>query len=588
MSSRYSLRATPRKKELFEGMVETPARRSTRRKSQFPLVEAYDSESSSATDSTAMSRTKTTTTTRRKPVPKFEDSDDATNESFSPVKMENAPAVANGNGNIANGHGKLANGNGHIANGNGNGHVAPKPVALREEKVVDGWRPGMDHKIDSSGHFEFGGSLGALGLMTGFPLLMWYMWIGATYYGGKPPLPEEGQSIADFVQHLGHLVYTGAFPTLQAWKIYWGYMIFEGICYLALPGIEGYGKPLAFDGGKQLRYFCNAYASFYFTIAVVAALHFSGYFPIYTFIDEFGPLMSVAILSGFLVSFVAYFSALARGKQHRMTGYPIYDFFMGAELNPRMFGILDMKMFYEVRIPWYILFGITAATAARQYEQYGYVSGEVWFLFMAHYLYANACSKGEQLIITTWDMYYEKWGFMLIFWNMAGVPLSYCHCTLYLANHHPSEYAWNKWALGALFVAYIGTYVVWDQCNGQKNAFRAKERGNLLKRKTFPTLPWTYLDDPKTIDTATGDKLLVDGWYGYARKLHYACDVFFAVSWGLITGFNSPFPWFYPIFFLCMITHRTMRDVERCRIKYGEAWKEYERRVPYLFIPYVF
>ena len=25
------------------------------------------------------------------------------------------------------------------------------------------------------------------------------------------------------------------------------------------------------------------------------------------------------------------------------------------------------------------------------------------------------------------DMYYEKWGFMLIFWNLAGVPLSYCH-----------------------------------------------------------------------------------------------------------------------------------------------------------------
>lgn len=28
-----------------------------------------------------------------------------------------------------------------------------------------------------------------------------------------------------------------------------------------------------------------------------------------------------------------------------------------------------------------------------------------------------------------------------------------------------------------------------------------------------------------------------------------------------------------------------MRDIERCRIKYGEAWKEYERQVPYLFIP---
>ena len=53
----------------------------------------------------------------------------------------------------------------------------------------------------------------------------------------------------------------------------------------------------------------------------------------------------------------------------------------------------------------------------------------------------------------------------------------------------------------------------------------------------------------------------------------------------MITGFHSPFPWFYPIFFTAMIIHRAVRDVQRCRIKYGEAWREYERQVPYLFIP---
>ena len=34
-----------------------------------------------------------------------------------------------------------------------------------------------------------------------------------------------------------------------------------------------------------------------------------------------------------------------------------------------------------------------------------------------------------------------------------------------------------------------------------------------------------------------------------------------------------------------MIIHRAMRDIERCREKYGKAWEEYEREVPYLFIP---
>jgi Delta24(24(1))-sterol reductase len=72
---------------------------------------------------------------------------------------------------------------------------------------------------------------------------------------------------------------------------------------------------------------------------------------------------------------------------------------------------------------------------------------------------------------------------------------------------------------------------------------------------------------------------------GKARKVHYTCDLFFALTWGAMTGFNSPFPWFYPVFFSCMIVHRAIRDIQRCRRKYGKAWEQYEKEVPYLFIP---
>ncbi|PKS07792.1 hypothetical protein jhhlp_006400 [Lomentospora prolificans] len=551
MSGRYSLRQTPRKKELFEGMIETP-RRATRRSTSAPVE---DSDSSSAAETTA----KPARPTRRRTARFVENISEEEKE--EPVKDTRVEEPAE----------KPAS----------NGHAKKEVTA----SVVDGWKPGQDPKIDYSGEFEFGGNFGTLALMIGFPLLMWYMWIGATYYDGGLPKPEPGQSWTDFGKHLVDLVYTGAFPSLRAWTIYWTFFIFEGACYCLLPGVWAWGKPLPHAGGKQLKYYCSAYSSLYFNILVASVLHYTGVFPLYTLIDEFGPLLSVAILSGFLVSFVAYFSALARGAEHRMTGYPIYDFFMGAELNPRMFGILDFKMFFEVRLPWYILFFLSCGAAARQYERYGYVSGEVMFLVMAHYLYANACSKGEELIVTTWDMYYEKWGFMLIFWNLAGVPLSYCHCTIYLANHDPSEYRWNRFALAALYVAYIFWYWVWDSCNSQKNRFRAMERGKVVWRNTFPQVPWQTVHNPKTLTTPSGDTILVDGWYGLARKIHYTADTFFAISWGLITGFKSPFPWFYPVFFTIMIAHRAWRDIRRCRTKYGETWLEYEKQVPYLFIP---
>jgi delta24(24(1))-sterol reductase len=182
-------------------------------------------------------------------------------------------------------------------------------------------------------------------------------------------------------------------------------------------------------------------------------------------------------------------------------------------------------------------------------------------------------------------MYYEKLGFMLIFWNMAGVPLSYCHCTLFIARHNPEDYAWPTYFYVLMALAYLGVYYVWDTTNSQKNQFRQEERGVVEERTTFPYFPYGRLANPKTIPTRTGNKILCDGWYGKARKIHYPCDVFFALCWGLVTGFNSPFPWFYSVFFVCMIIHRAKRDIEKCRKVYGEAWTEYERRVPYLFIP---
>lgn len=531
-------------------MVETPGARPRRQKSQFPTFSSDGEDSSSAAEATPA--TAADFLARKPKASSSSAAMGAANGSSNSRKTSNGRAESNGRTTTAN---------------------------------DSSYSTATDPKVDDSGHFEFGGSAGVGAMMIGFPLLMWYMWIGATYYDGKFPSRAPGQSYGDFFAHLGHLVYTGAFPTMKAWTIYLGFFVFEMACYVLLPGVTAYGKPLPHEGGKQLKYHCSGVWSFYTTIVVMAGLHGTGLFPLYTLIDEFGPLLSVAITTGYIVSIIAYFSALWRGAQHRMSGYPIYDFFMGAELNPRMFGILDFKMFFEVRLPWYILFGLSCGAAARQYEQLGFVSGEVMFLVMAHFLYANACSKGEECIVTTWDMYYEKWGFMLIFWNLAGVPLSYCHCTIYLANHAPSVYHMPRPLLVLLYISYLFMYWIWDTTNSQKNRFRAEERGTLITRKTFPQLPWQTVKNPKKIETKTGDAILVDGWYGYARKIHYTCDLFFALCWGLITGFDSPFPWFYPVFFTAMIAHRAWRDIQKCQEKYGEAWDEYTRRVPYLFIP---
>lgn len=136
------------------------------------------------------------------------------------------------------------------------------------------------------------------------------------------------------------------------------------------------------------------------------------------------------------------------------------------------------------------------------------------------------------------DMYFEKLGFLLTFWNLAGVPFTYCHCALYLANHDPSEYRWNRYALAVFAFAYLFFYWMWDSANGQKNAVRLGEKDQIIKRNTFPQVPWQAVKNPKFIETDAGDKIMVDGWFAIVRKPNYVPDMFFSMAWGLITGFK--------------------------------------------------
>ncbi len=104
-----------------------------------------------------------------------------------------------------------------------------------------------------------------------------------------------------------------------------------------------------------------------------AGLHYTGVFRLTEIIDNYGHLMSVAMIWGFAVSFGMYFIAVATGTQLRMSGNFLYDVFMGASLNPRI-GSIDLKMWAEVRIPWVIVFFLAVSGGCKQYEELGYVT----------------------------------------------------------------------------------------------------------------------------------------------------------------------------------------------------------------------
>lgn len=439
-----------------------------------------------------------------------------------------------------------------------------------------------------TGEQEFGGWAGNLAMMILFPCLMWYMYVCYKYNSCQLLLPFPGESYITFVKRLVGLAYESAYPTRQAWAIEGGYFVLQLIFALWLPGglyTEGIYVPHL---KTHLTYYCNAYQALYASLTLALGLHFSGIFRLPTILDRFGEIMTVSIIIGYAFSvFIFVQSVWWQKTAVRMSGNWIHDFFMGAPLYPRL-GKVDFKLFFEVRLPWFTLLFLGLALVLNSYEKYGYVPSQHAFVFAATWLYGNACAKGEHLIVPSWDLFYEKFGFMLIFWNISGVPFTYCYNILYLYSHDPSEYALSTPYKTFLWILLLTAYYFFDTGNGQKNSFRLQMQGKLIKRKTFPALPYTVVENPSYIKCANGSTLLTDGWFKYARKAHYTADFTQNLSWALITGFNSPLPYFYPVFFFVMILHRTARDFDKCSKKYGSDWDEYKRRCPYIYLPYIF
>ncbi|KAI0322770.1 ERG4/ERG24 ergosterol biosynthesis protein [Amylostereum chailletii] len=422
---------------------------------------------------------------------------------------------------------------------------------------------------------------------VGFPLLMYYLWICLWFYDGQLVYPTSVDNIKPFFYQMWTHVRDDASPNAWAWKVYSLFVVFELVIAGIIPGYQQEGLPVPSLNYKTLMYNCNALQCIYITLAVAGGLHYTGTFRLTQIMENYGHLMSVAMIYGFGVSFATYFWAVLRGEAMRMSGSFPYDLFMGAALNPRI-GSIDLKMWAEVRVPWMILLLLSISGACKQYDEYGYVTPNMAFMVLATWFYLNACGKGEECIPQTWDMFHEKWGFMVIFWNFAGVPFTYLNSVVYMASHDPSKYRFSTPTYVLLYATLITMYYIWDTAMSQKSHFKRQLAGSYKERWTFPQLPWRMIKDPQFVQTAHGNRLLVSGWWAYSRKPNYAADWTMSFCWGAVVGTASPIPYFYCLFFLAVLTHRCGRDFERCAVKYGKDWERYCEIVRWKFVPGIY
>ncbi|KAJ9464114.1 Delta(24(24(1)))-sterol reductase [Diplonema papillatum] len=428
-------------------------------------------------------------------------------------------------------------------------------------------------------HKEEPHTLVAILIMLWSHFQLYYMWYAAEKHQGHLWMPA-GQELDNFATTF----IERCSPTPRVVLCYGVYFIGQLLLAQFVPGFEMEGVPIEKLKGKRLPYLCNGYQCFYIALFSVLGCHAAGIWTLDELVTDFGRYLTVAVIWGNLTAVFWYLYGVATGGLGHNSGSPLYDMFMGRVLFPRI-GRVDIKMVAEVRWSWLTLLLLTLSRAHEQYHEYGHVSNEMYFMLFAHWLYANACAKGEHFIVSTYDMHTEAYGWMLNFWNIAGVPFVYCFSSVYLSLRPPMDNA-ITWVYFAL---YCGVYWFWDVANYQKNDLRLSRLGDdrARNRKLFPQMPGSNLANPKMLQTPQG-ALLIDGLQLYGRKIHYTMDILKAFFWGAVTGFTGFLPFFYFVFFVGMIVHRYSRDDDRCSKKYGKHWEEYKRIIPYVFIPYVY
>lgn len=112
----------------------------------------------------------------------------------------------------------------------------------------------LDEQLDKEIVYEFGGPLGALGMMLGFPCLMYYFWVCLEYYQGTliTPTSYTKEGLVEFVSLIVTKVKTGAAPTPVAIKIYMGFVVYSAICAYFMPGPVVQGLPLPSLKGNKV------------------------------------------------------------------------------------------------------------------------------------------------------------------------------------------------------------------------------------------------------------------------------------------------------------------------------------------------
>ncbi|KAJ2999018.1 hypothetical protein HDV02_003711 [Globomyces sp. JEL0801] len=252
-------------------------------------------------------------------------------------------------------------------------------------------------------HFEFLGPHGVIATILAVPTIVFLLFPLCSKHGCPPPIDQWNSAI----------VFNSS--------------LIDPVAFKVILSVLGAPTP----NGLRLTYNINGLNSFFLIIGTLfVSILYSGLTPLLWIADnQFQLSIAASILSSllalslYIASFRSPTIVLAEGGN---SGYHHYDFWMGRELNPRLFNSIDLKFLCELRpvlIGWLIL---NLSSAAKQYSELGYVTNSMVIVLVGQGYYVFDALWNEQAILTTMDITTDGFGFMLVFGGDWIMSFAWC------------------------------------------------------------------------------------------------------------------------------------------------------------------
>lgn len=373
-------------------------------------------------------------------------------------------------------------------------------------------------------------------------------------------------------------------PSTSAAGIVLIFAVFEALLLQWLPG-KNYEGPITPTGNRP-RYKLNGIAAWFITHVLFLSCTFGLHlFKAGIVWDHFGEILATLVLFAMLFCLFLYFKGRywPTSEDRSLSGNFIWDYYWGVELHPTLLGI-NLKQLTNCRFSMMGWSVIVCSFAAKQVEldPGGHLSNSMLVCVALMVLYLFRFFWWESGYFTSLDIMHDRFGYYICWGVVAWVPAVYTLTAQYLVLR-PSDLAWPLAA--AIFVLGAGAIYMNYAADAQRQRVRATDGASSVWGRPPELIRASYV----TADGRQHENLLLtSGWWGLARHFHYVPEITLALAWSLPAGFNHFLPYFYVVYLTILLVDRASRDDRRCHKKYGAAWEEYCRRVPWKIIPGVY